>query len=228
MIEMTQIARTAIFKIIEEEGGFVYTDHPVDRDKGTYAGIRYKTFKAYQEKRLNQHLLKLLIPKSFRDSAKSGVMNDLIIDIYYDMYYQKLNIDKLPDVLKMPVFSCGVNTGVRRAGIILQRTVNEILKYHQDTYDEQIQHYVEIDGFIGDITISTLNDVAYRAIHFKHHIASQLPIDGQLAVLVNFDKLRNTFIKNWLRRYFNVIHDVPELSTFANGWFNRATKYWVF
>jgi len=225
MIEMSQLARTAIFHIIEEEGGFVYTDHPSDRDKGTYAGVRYKVFAEYYK--INISDTAEMTPLIYKEMAGRGVLKDIIIDIYYINYYQKLNIDKLPDVLKMPVFSCGVNTGTRRAGIILQRTVNEILHHRLGVQGGSVANFLKVDGIIGSKTIVVIEDMMYNHIIFEHNLATPLDVEVRTRALINLDKLRNTFIKNWFGRYFNVIHDVPNLSTFVNGCFNRANKYWV-
>lgn len=227
MIQITQIARTAIFKIIEEEGGWVYTDHAVDKDRGTYAGVRYKVFKEYYVNTGPIYEDIIMTPLIYKDMADSGLIKDIIIDIYYARYYQKLNINHLPDVLKMPVFSCGVNTGPRRAGIILQRTVNEILRNYETAYDKQLSHYIEVDGFIGDITISTIQDIFYHQLCFIHNADTPLSIDTKTVALVNMDKFRNTFIKNWIKRYVNITVDEPEYTVFLSGWFSRATKYWV-
>ena len=223
---MSQLARTAIFKIIEEEGGFVYTDHPKDPDKGTYAGVRYQTFISYMRQDPDNADTPLY-PAEFKVAAQNGYLKDIIIDIYYQEYYQKLNINKLPDVLKMPIFSCGVNTGTRRAGIILQKTINEILKYRLQIERGAVAHFLQVDGIIGSKTLVSIEDMMFNHITFTHNMATPLEINAKQRALINLDRIRNTFIKNWFGRYFNVIHDVPGLSTFANGWFNRANKYWV-
>ncbi len=219
MIQITQIARTAILKlIVEEEGGWVYTDHPIDPDKGTYAGVRYQTFRDYSLSKL--HNISPLGAGEFATASIHGLIKDTIMDIYYEMYYQKLQIDKLVDVLKMPVFSCGVNCGVRRAGMILQRTINE-------TPYANSGGALHDDGIIGPMTLDALDKLVYAPIHFSHNYTSDLEMDVKLQGLVNIDKLRNNFVKNWLQRYVNITVDKPEYIEFLAGWFNRANKYWV-
>lgn len=227
MIQISQLARTAILKIIEEEGGWVFTNHPVDKDRGTYAGVRYKVFAEYYKKDNDVADDIIMTPMMYKDMADSGLIKDTIIDIYYARYYQRLNIEVLPDLLKMPVFSCGVNTGQRRAGMILQRTVNNVLTNYNKLQDSKTIHYLIVDGFIGDITISTLHDLFYNQLYFEHNFSIPLEIDAQIRVAVNMDKFRNTFVRNWQRRYVNITVDNPEYTVFLEGWFNRAAKYWV-
>ncbi len=216
MIEMSQLARTAILKIIEEEGGWVYTDHPVDKDKGTYAGVRYVTFRDYSIRKNNT----ALAVAEFKTAAEYNLIKDTVIDIYLEEYYNKLQIDRLLDTLKMPVFSCGVNCGTRRAGIILQRTVNDTLSSFDD------RPLIE-DGIIGDKTLAALDAIIYKEFYFAHNYASELTPDSKLATLINTERVRNNFVKRWIRRYVNITIDVPEYTVFLNGWFNRAEKYWV-
>ncbi len=216
MIQMHQLARAAILKIIEEEGGWVYTDHPTDKDKGTYAGIRWVTFNTY---RITQNH-KTVTPSEFKHLAENAYINDAVMDIYCSEYYEKLGIDRLVDVLKMPVLSCGVNCGTRRAGMILQRTINE-------TPDANSTGALQYDGIIGPMTLEALDKLVYAPIHFSHNYASDLEMDVKLQGLVNIDRFRNNFVKNWCQRYVNITVDKPEYVEFLKGWFNRANKYWV-
>lgn len=224
MIQFSQLARTAILKIIDEEGGWIYTDHPIDKDRGTYAGVRYKVFADYNS---DNNIGAILSPAIYKDMAVAGTIKDIIIDIYYAEYYQKLNIEKLPDVLKMSVFSCGVNTGQRRAGIILQRTVNEISIHRLQVREGVVSQILKEDGIIGDKTLAAVEDICFNVLYFAHNAAVPLSDNSRLTALVNMDKLRNTFIKNWIKRYVNITVDVPEYTEFLSGWFNRAAKYWV-
>ncbi len=221
MIQITQIARTAILKIIEEEGGWVGSNHPVDIDRGTYAGIRYKTFKNYiLEREPNSPVLN---PAEFLLTAETGVLKDLVMDIYYENYYQRLNIDRFVDSLKMPVLSCGVNCGTRRAGMILQYTINCAI-----TKTGIARDWLKEDGVIGPKTLNILDKLSYAPIHFSHNYVSELEMDTKLQGLVNIDKFRNNFVKNWCQRYVNITVDKPEYIVFLAGWFNRANKYWLY
>ena len=218
MIQMTQIARTAIFKIIEEEGGWQYTNHPTDIDRGTYAGVRYQTFRNYIIGRVDTKDDVVLTPEEFKTAAKNGLLKDMIMDIYYVEYYKKLQIDKLVDLMKMPVLSCGVNCGTRRGGLILQRTINAVVGPSN----------VKVDGIIGTKTLDALDRLVYAPIFFSHNYASNLEMDIKLQGLVNIDKFRNNFIKFWLQRYVNITVDKPEYVVFLAGWFNRANRYWLY
>lgn len=218
MIEMPQLARTAILKIIDEEGGWIYTNHPVDPDRGTYTGIRYKVFRDYYSAHVAPEKT-IITPMIYKDLAKQGTIKDIIIDIYYNDYYKPLRVDKIIDTMKMPLFSAGVNMGQRRASIILQRSINLFGLGDQS---------VKVDGYIGPKTIAVLDQVMYASLKNTQHITSELTMETKLTVTVNMDRFRNLFVKNWCQRYVNIVIDDPDDIVFLNGWFNRANNYWIY
>lgn len=226
MIGMSQIARTAILKIIDEEGGWVYSDHPIDTDRGTYAGVRYRVFAEYfKNNGLESFDDIIMTPMIYKDMADSGLIKDIIIDIYYEQYYKQLQIDRLPDVLKMPVFSCGVNTGQRRAGIILQRAINDTVVNRLKESSATIEFLAQ-DGIIGKKTIAAIDNIFYGAVFFGHN-CDPVDVSMKVACLINMDRFRNRFVNRWIQRYINITVDRIEYTEFLAGWFNRASKYWV-
>ncbi len=195
-----QLALTAINKIIDEEGGFVYTDHPVDPDKGTYAGIRFIVFKKYMKA---QHMT----PAVFREMALAVKLKKYVPNIYYQEYFQKMNLDALPIRMVMPVFSCGVNCGTRRAIKILQKSCNEM---------EDIRTLLKVDGINGR-----------KTSNFTHRLCFVVE-EGELPAIDDHTKdVRNNFIKNWIHYYCKVVGYDHKDAVFILGWFNRANKYWV-
>ncbi len=200
--QISQIARTAIHKIIDEEGGFVYTDHPVDPDRGTYAGIRYITYKRYVN-RVNG----VITPITFKEMALDGLLKDIVLNIYNTEYFHMMNLEKLPSRLIMPVFSCGVNCGTRKAIKILQKTANEL---NEDNLT------LKVDGINGTKTSNRVYKLTYT------------PASGPYKAGVDLTNIiRNTFIKNWIRYYCKIAAHDNVKTIFLLGWFNRANKYWA-
>jgi len=226
MIDITQIAHTAILKIIDEEGGWRYTDHPKDKDRGTYAGVRYKVFAAYY---LNNNPGKEMSPAIFKDLAERGVINDMIIDIYYQKYYKRMQIDFILDNMKMPLFSAGVNMGVRRGVMLLQKTINKIADTSVIRDNDENIILLKVDGICGTKTCTAMGTVYFSPLYIDISLMDPLEVQTKLAVKLRAKDFRNTFVKNWCRRYVNITIDNPEDNiVFLNGWFNRAEKYWVF
>ncbi len=232
MIQMSQLARTAIHKIINEEGGWVYTNHPVDPDKGTYAGIRHQTFLEYmldeQYARAEEDRQTPLTPAQFKTAAQSGLLKDLIFDIYYLKYYQKMEIEKIQSNMRMPLLSCGVNMGWRRGAMLLQQTINDIGRYTILKQDGEEFIFVKVDGFIGSKTLETLNTVYFRPSFFDINHMDVIEANIKVAIAINAEKFRNNFIKNWVRRYAKIVIADPDDLIFLNGWLNRAFKYWIY
>jgi len=201
--QIPQLALDAIHKIIDEEGGFVYTDQPVDPDRGTYAGIRYITFVNYM---VHHHTdYSILTPTEFRKLALANKLKKYVIDVYYQEYFKKMNLLELPLRLIMPVFSCGVNCGTRKGIKLLQRSCNEM---------EDIRTVLKIDGINGPKTSSFVHRLCSRA---KNH-----------DYIEDFsDKVRNNFIKTWIHYYVKIVNHNHANAVFILGWFNRANKYWV-
>ncbi len=195
-----QTALTAIYKIIDEEGGFVYTDHPVDPDQGTYAGIRFNVFEEYMEA---QH--GIITPTVFKEMALAGNLKPYVLDIYFQGYFQRMHLLSLPTRLILPVFSCGINCGTRKAIKILQKSCNEM---------EDIRTLLKVDGINGK-----------RTSEFVHRICT--PPEDYKYTEAFAQHVRNNFVKNWIHYYCKIVAHNPKQIVFLLGWFNRANKYWV-
>lgn len=224
MNPMTQLARTAIHKIIDEEGGWKYTDHPKDKDKGTYAGVRYKVFNAFYKCTMDDAIM---TPMIFKDLAEQGVIKNIILEIYHEKYYNKLQLDRIADNMKMPLFSCGVNLGVRRGSMILQETVNLITRKTIYLGEEDSLINIKVDGVCGSKTCAALGAIYYNPLITLDY-RENIEIRTEVAVGIRKDRFRNAFIMNWIKRYGKFVEHDHEQAEFINGWFNRAFKYWVY
>ncbi len=113
--------------IENDEGGWVYTDHPADPDKGTYAGIRFKTFKKWIISKQWEDA-EQFTPEDFKKEATADdaeqIFRDFILQIYYDKYYLPARCNIVGNTLERPMFSCAVNIGPKEAIRTLQRAYN--------------------------------------------------------------------------------------------------------
>lgn len=188
-------ARLLIDKIIAQEGGWRYTDDPVDPDKGTFAGIRYKTFNKYFEDAHDNggspEAFKELVTEVPLDEATTKA----IYEIYYKDYYMKLPMQEITRQFQEMLFSCAVNCGIWGASKILQRATNLCLKGRK----------LEVDGIIGVITKTGLRSIIYRS--------------------ENITKFRRGFVDFWMQRYFKILIVKPAQVKFIKGWYYRAIQY---
>ncbi len=120
--------RELISNMIEnDEGGWQYTNHPSDPDKGTYAGIRFKTFKKWIVAN-GVDRAEMYTPQNFKDDAqgrnRTDAIDEEVIEIYYHKYWLPAHCDDVGSTLQRPVFSCAVNIGPLEAIRTLQRAYN--------------------------------------------------------------------------------------------------------
>lgn len=122
--------RKSLDYVLDFEGG--YSNHPNDNGGATNYGITIKVA---------------------RDNGYVGDMRyiplEVVEDIYYKNYYKKNNIYKLPDMLAFSVFDFAVNSGVKRAGITLQKALNNI----------KGGDILKEDGLIGKKTLEIVNSL---------------------------------------------------------------------
>lgn len=99
--------------------------------------------------------------------------------LYYEHYWIKSKAQGLPKSIRLAVFDCAVNQGVRRSAMFLQKSLG-----------------IKQDGIVGSITIDNCfrvnsNELLYRFLkqRFLHYIS-----------LKNFDR----FGKGWILRLIDV------------------------
>lgn len=147
----------AVDKIIEFEGGYV--NHPRDPGGETKYGISKRAFPQVD------------IPNLTIELAK---------DIYKLHFWDMVKADELPEAIRLIVFDCAVNQGVRSAVRILQSIVG-----------------VERDGIIGPETLRRANET--EPVVLLHSYA-----------LLRHDHYTNlvswaTFGKGWSKRLLEVV-----------------------
>ncbi len=113
-----------IYRIVMEyEGGYV--NHPNDPGGETYKGISrraHPNWKGWQ-----------LIDQ------KKPVPEQLVQEFYYDNYWVRLKCDEMPYPVGEYLFDFGVNAGITRAVITVQKILN-----------------VKVDGILGPVTIGAI------------------------------------------------------------------------
>lgn len=131
---MADLKSEMINRIVDVEGGYV--DDPSDSGGATKYGITESVARA---------------------NSYTGNMRDLprhvAFDIYSDKYWDKVNADRLNDLSELiayEVVDTAVNTGVKRAGEFLQRSLNAMNR-SGSLYGDLV-----LDGSIGPATINAL------------------------------------------------------------------------
>ena len=108
-------------------------------------------------------------------------------DIYHGDYWRPLRVGELPDALRWDVFDFGVNAGLRRSAVALQRAINHC---------RGARGYPEIatDGQIGPRTISAAQGLpalrllrVFRAVRTQHY-------------MILADRGMEKFLEGWLDR----------------------------
>lgn len=111
----------AFEKLLGHEGG--YSNNPADPGGETMWGVTIAVARA---------------------SGYSGSMRNMPVDvakaIYRKQYWDPLNLDRLPQVVRFDLFDAAVNSGVKQAVKLLQRAAG-----------------VKDDGIIGPMTLAAAN-----------------------------------------------------------------------
>lgn len=123
------------------EGGKV--NHKDDPGGRTNKGVTQATFTAWLKR----------IGKPSRDVYT--ITDEETKAIYHDEYWTPAHCDELPYGLDLIVFDTAINSGVNRAGILLQATLNKFLTSARA---------LVIDGDVGSKTIDAAKSFGYGAL----------------------------------------------------------------
>lgn len=146
---------SAFLLVIGHEGGYV--NNPSDPGGETKYGISKRAYPNVDIKNLTINQAK---------------------EIYLRDYWSKLQLDKLPDVIRFDVFDAAVNSGITTAAKLLQRACN-----------------VQDDGIIGSRTISAANTMNPQILDKR--------LSGYRLLYICDIKTFPTFGKGWVRRVAN-------------------------
>jgi len=167
-----------IADLIEREGAFV--DHADDRGGATMYGI------TEQVARLNDF-----------DGPMHHMPRSLAIAIYKDQYWSVPNFDRvamIDQAIAEELMDTGVNMGIARASIFLQRSLNAL--------NNQGTHYSDIvvDGLIGNATLAAMKN-----------FLDKRQSSGQLVLLKSLNCLQGT-------RYIELSESRERNESFLFGW----------
>lgn len=188
--------RFIIDMILNDEGGWVYTDRPLDRGGPTYAGVTLKTYNRWLVEDLGTRPIS---EYEFRNMAlEGGIVEEDIVEFYKQRFWDFLNLDRLYQSIGAVLLSCGVNIGRVRCAKYFQETLN-------DLYLAVETPKLNVDGLIGEKTLTRLE------ISLSFYNASFI---------------QNSFvIDRWIPRYIHIVENVSDQRVHLEGWYNRARKH---
>lgn len=123
---------TALDHVLRHEGG--WSDHPLDPGGATHRGITRATLARVRGRPVSKAELMALT------DAETAV-------IYRRLYWNAVAGDALPAGVDLAVFDCAVNSGPRRAALLLQQALG-----------------VSADGIVGRATLAAAERVAPAAL----------------------------------------------------------------
>lgn len=153
--------------ILDLEGGSKVTDNPKDPGGLTKYGISLR---------------------AFPELGRTGIRNltrAKAIDIYQKNYWTPSKAEAMPEPLRLLVFDSAVNQGVTASAVILQRTLNTMLKKK-----------LVLDGVVGPLTLAAVAkiDPVELCACYLYERASAYRQSG------NYDE----FGEGWEKRLFRV------------------------
>ena len=178
------------FKIVLGfEGGYV--NDPADKGGATNYGITYNT--------LNNAKTKGWVP--FNVTIQNIQLEHAKI-IYKKGYWDVVQADSLPHPLDLIMFDSAVNHGPNAAGKLLQKSLNDMLRYTE----------LKVDGIIGPLTLRAVND------YIGLGSAPGTPPDSNIRYLC-VDVLLNR-----VELYLSIVNNNRSQEKFLRGWLNRVFK----
>lgn len=168
-----------------------YSNHPKDAGGETYKGIARNSHPNWQGWSLiDSYKSKPNFPKNLRDSH---MLIDYVHDFYKKEYWDVMNLDDVENQdIANELFDTGVNMGIKRAAVFLQRVLNVSNKC------ERLFQNLKVDGNIGKITVSSLN---------SH--------PEQENILLGLNALQGAL-------YITICESNPSQEVFFNGWIKRC------
>lgn len=176
----------------EYEGG--YSNHPNDNGGETYKGIARKAQPKWKGwKTVDQLKKKNNFPNNLDKDAE---LQELVHELYKKEYWDSMKLDDVNDqLIANEMFDTGVNMGIGRAGIFLQRVLN-VANKGQSLYPN-----LKVDGQVGKITVGALN---------SHPEPRN--------ILAGINALKGA-------QYITICENNPSQEVFFNGWMKRVFSY---
>lgn len=157
----------ALVEVLKKEGGYV--NNPLDNGGETYCGISRKYFPRWEGWAVIDEF------DHFDDRLDSMVDN-----FYYTYFWEPLGLNDVEDgFVAGLLFDFGINIGKRAVTKKIQRVVG-----------------VEIDGFIGPVTLRAINNADRDTIVY-HMLLEVLELYTQIA---NKNRSQKVFLLGWCNR----------------------------
>ena len=170
--------------IIAREGGWKFTNDPVDRGGMTYAGVTYNTHRRWCERSEKAPLT----PEQFEAQAKAGDLDGDVRAIYTDEFVTPWDWLGFPG-LQLSVVDAGVMSGQSNATKMLQRALG-----------------VSVDGIAGSTTKRACDSASATPqgrnallLHFARERAKFY------VGICERNGSQFRFINGWLNRTFHVL-----------------------
>lgn len=173
--------------LIHNEGGYV--NHKNDRGGETYMGIA-RNFHP------NWGGWVMVDAEEDKTQLKENEELTELVKLFYKIeYWDKLKLDNFSegfDDLRFELFDTAVNMGWRRAGRLLQRSLNILNR------NGKIINDIKVDGLIGKATLSVVDKYKEEAYY-----------------------LFKLFVLLKAKIYIDILEHNPTQEAFARGWINR-------
>ena len=176
-MEKTSKFLKAVKVIFKNEGGYV--NNPCDKGGKTNMGITCSTLNTAVKNKITNI------------TNVKNLTRDVCEDIYYQMYWIPSKAEDMLSPIDLIQFDIAVNSGIKNANILIQKTINTILNKNK----------LIVDGILGKQSFLHLNSIVIdkpHAINFSYILL----------------ELRKEFYKNIIRRN-------SSQRIFYNGWMNR-------
>lgn len=172
----------------EHEGG--YSNHSNDTGGETYKGIARNPNPTWQGWAIIYDLRRASgFPANL--NSNSG-LQALVHSFYKAEYWDAMNLDMVKNQsIANELFDTGVNMGIGRAGIFLQRVLN-VANKGQSLYPN-----LKLDGNIGKVTIGALNSHPDPSVILKGLNALQ---GAQYITICENNPSQEVFFNGWMKR----------------------------
>lgn len=173
---------------IKHEGG--YANHPADRGGETYRGVARKSHPTWTGWVIVDELKKKYHLRSALNAALESdvTLQVLVKEFYRYEFWAKVRADDLPQPIGEKVFNVAVNMGIRRAGTLLQKAVNDC------------GAVLKIDGDIGPRTVNATQWAASRCGVARVIDLICMAQAKKYRHIVAANPSQQVFLNGWLRR----------------------------
>lgn len=183
VIELTDDFNHCFAETLSHEG--LFSNHPLDPGGMTMLGVTRKVWAAWTGRKVSD----------VTEAEMRALTPEKVAPLYHQNYWQAVRGDDLPRGVNMMVFDIAVNSGPKRAIIMLQKGINALTGRVK----------VSVDGAIGPKTIAAAASADSLAL-IKAIANSRLWFYFDLSTF-------KTFGKGWMARLLDVAVDAGIMVT---------------